>query len=145
MSDRTRKAIVFGAAGIALVWVFFNSPFMDDDTQPMMNDTMTEVVDNQMGVTEVNQSTHPSEVTGEWQGDPFPRQRAVRRTETVSKPAETFKLTAISKSGSSYMAIINGSVLSEGESIGSWHVDAINHNSVVLSSGSAKRVFKLGR
>ena len=144
MSDRTRKIVVFGIAGLALVWAVFNSPFMNDSAK-LTDSSIIETIDNQMEMTGTVRPESEIEPSSDWQGDPFPRRRAVHKAGPVSKPAETLTLTAISKSGSSFMAIINGSVLSEGGTVGSWRVESIDHNSVVLSSGGAKRVLKVGR
>lgn len=144
MTEGKRKTIVFGLAGIALVWAIFNSPLMDRGGRS--GDVLTESTVEQQPILPRNSiSTTRQVVTEDWHGDPFPRKGSKRRVEAAPRETQSFRLSAISKAGSSYMAVVNGSVLSDGSLIEGWRVTGIDDKSVVLSNGSSRKVLKLGR
>ncbi len=144
MTEGKRKAIVFGIAGMALAWAFFNSPLMENNAGS--GDAVTEPTAELQSVLAQNSiSTTLQASADEWRGDPFPRKGSARQVEAAPRETQTFKLSAISKAGSSYMAVVNGSVLSDRSAIEGWRVIRIDDKSVVLTNGSSKKVLKLGR
>jgi len=147
MNESLRKKLVFGLLAVAIVWGIWNNPFKGDDVTDlggssvdpgtMLGDTLTDVIES--GPSDVDYA-----VAEEWGSDPFPRSRT-KAIERSTEPVVRLKLSAISASGGSYMAIINGSVVSENSTIEGWKVASISSSEVTLNKSGRSKKLKVGR
>ncbi len=131
MTEKKRKRIVYAIFVIAVIWGLFNFPF--GRSRPEYIYQEDEEYDQ---VEEALNSVHTQNVNvdlqGEWGGDPFARK--ISRSSQTSGPAHNFKLTAVSESNGEYWALINGKILSQGDSISGWKLIKITRDHAVLSA-----------
>ncbi len=148
MSESLRKKLVFGLLAVTVIWGIWNNPFQSDvatdpDIQPV--DSSSAPIDTLAGRTEGPTEYVEYSAPESWAGDPFPRSRAREDVSFADAPEAALNLTAISASGGTYMAIINGSVVSVNSSIEGWNVTSISQKEVVLQKAGRKRTLKVGR
>jgi hypothetical protein len=138
MTERRRKTLVFGTLAVAIVWGIWNNPFSAakiqhaDVAEPMPSDTLLQQQANTESVTADGQFAEDI-----WRGNPFAR-RGVACTSTsvpLLESRPSFALSAVSESGGSRMAVINGRVVAPGDKIDGWMVSKIADGTVTLADG----------
>jgi hypothetical protein len=143
MTEKRRKQIVYSIFVIAVTWAIFNFPHQKkkpiQSESPQISEGAPVVA---AAVAEL--PTRPElAVPDQWGRDPFARSGG-RVTSEPSEVNPSFRVAAISMGGGKAMAVINGKMIGQGETIQGWRVKAISNAGVVLESNGRKITLTIG-
>ncbi|MBD3218354.1 MAG: hypothetical protein GF310_08760 [candidate division Zixibacteria bacterium] len=133
MTEKKRKKIVYGIFVIAVIWGIFNFPFgrrQNDNVSPE-DRPYPEEGEIQKALVSGQGSISNPDFTADWGDDPFAQKTA--KPQPSSKGSTNLSLSAISKSGDDFWALINGKALTKGDQINGWKLIEIAKTSARLS------------
>ena len=132
MTDKKRKRIVYAIFVIAVIWGLFNFPFGRKSEQYVYSEDNAYETGNEIGLVLAGTSDDPSrlDLSSGWGEDPFAQKTAnVRAVPVIS---QAFNLSAVSKSGDNFWALIDGKAMTIGDEINGWTLTGISPSSARL-------------
>lgn len=141
MTDKKRKLLVFAALAAAIIWGVWNNPFASRKEVSTAESVVNADSDPDPGGEQVLLAATVTDFSDlqDWKNDPFARKKAqgiARRSESPADPS--FRVSVISRQNDCYMAVVNGKVVQESDSISGWTVTEINDDSVLLTKGTRR-------
>jgi len=140
MTEKKRKRIVYAIFVLAVIYGLFNLPFGRQKAEYIYQED-DGYDQNEQAASATETKIAQVDIGGEWGNDPFAR-RAVQSSRP-SGVSHNFRLTAISESNGEYGALINGKILSKGDTIEGWKLTAISRTGVTLSANGQTITLKL--
>jgi hypothetical protein len=133
MTEKKRKKIVYGLFIIAVIWGIFNFPFGRSQNENVSSEDKPypEEGEIQKALASSNAPMISLDLSDEWGDDPFAQKTA--RPQPSAKESINLSLSAISKSGDDFWALINGKALTKGDNINGWKLIEINKTNARLS------------
>lgn len=130
MTEKKRKIIVYAIFIIAVAWGIMNNPF--NRKKPQLDNNL-EANQTIQSIASAGPATPDNKLnlSDNWGSDPFAQKNT---TVNSTAPQETiFSLTAISESRGEFWALINGLVLTAGDSIEDWTVAQVKRDEATLT------------
>lgn len=130
MTEKKRKKIVYGIFILAIIWGIMNNPFgRKDSAYDASADNPEQATIASLATAGIGTQAN-LDLNDQWGNDPFVQSSKTKSYANNNSPR--FNLTAISESGGEYWALINGQILSQGETVRGWTVTKVTNRKAYL-------------